>query len=136
MKKLLFVTALIAMSIVATPTWAQQQSGGNTGQYGGPTDPLGTGSNPLAEAAAAKMQKSVSSTAVLSGVGPINLRPGGYVSHRKDQTIPIQAEGGEPWPAKSDNSAAAHNQAQQQKRTQGRVANSPLMPPGWGTYTE
>ncbi|NBX65545.1 MAG: hypothetical protein EBQ96_00940 [Proteobacteria bacterium] len=110
-KNLTFSVFLAILILGAFPVQAQQS--GNY-QYGGSTDPLGTGNDLIGvDPALAKPKRPSSGPVFLSGTGPINLRAGAYVSHEPvPQQDPALQQPAQPKP----NSAIIYNETLQQKK--------------------
>ncbi len=120
-KKLLFSLFLAASFLASIPSHAQQAE---HYEYGGSTDPLGTGAMQQAVKA-----KPSGSPVFLRGTGPINLRPGAYISHDPAQVEAQPQDAAKPKPT----STIIYNQSLQDKKRANMLDESPF-PPGWGDY--
>lgn len=110
-KKLVFSMFLAVLVLAGLPVQAQQ---GEKFQYGGSTDPLGTGNDVIGgESMMAKPKRPSSSPVFLSGTGPINLRAGAYVSH---EPKPVDGQTYEQPGKPKPNSAIIYNQTLQEKK--------------------
>ncbi|MBU6235315.1 MAG: hypothetical protein KGQ41_05685 [Alphaproteobacteria bacterium] len=133
MRKLM-LSAAAAIVIILSGAAAFAQDTPDSMPLGGPLDPLGVGGEGTADTGAAKPARAPSAPVYLSGSGPINLRPGAYVSHQGEMQQPAVTPTEEPWPPAppTGNSAAAYNKAlsDSKNNTNNTVA------PSWGVYNE
>lgn len=123
MRKSLILPLFLALVLLINPAWAQQD---NLSKVSAITD-LSATSVKVAPRGAYNM-----------GVGPINLRPGGYIRHDKDSTASTTTAGRKSYPDGGGTSVQAFNSNAAKARIQtirvqnkGSLIKSPF-PSGFG----